>query len=193
MRYCNAGFVLLALVAEAATSLPFDKIVAHEIFAPAGMPDSGYYALDDVHPRTAVGYTRAAGGQWRTNVFSVPVVDSGDGGAYVTADDLVRFFDAVDRGQLVSQSTKDAMLAQHVPADQGPPGYDYWYGYGFFVAGEGRGYRFGHPGGSPGQSARAFHWPRLQITAVLLSNVTGGGADCWKLVREKLDDVAADV
>jgi CubicO group peptidase (beta-lactamase class C family) len=193
VRYCNAGFVLLALVAETATSLPFAEVVAREVFAPAGMEDSGYFALDEVHPRTAVGYTTAADGQWSTNVFSVPAVDSGDGGAYVTADDVVRFFDAFDRGQLVAQLTKDAMLARHVPADQGPPGYGYSYGYGFFVAGEGPGYRFGHPGGSPGQSARAFHWPQLGISAVLLSNVTAGGAYCWKLIRETLDDVAMDV
>ncbi len=61
VSYCNAGFVHLALVAEVATSLPFAEIVAREVFAPAGMSDSGYFALDEVHPRTAVGYTKADG------------------------------------------------------------------------------------------------------------------------------------
>lgn len=193
VSYCNAGFILLALVVEAATSLPFGDAVAREIFAPAGMTDAGYFALDEVRPRRAVGYTRAANGAWMTNVFSIPVVGGGDGGAVVTADDLVRFFGAFDGGRLISESTKAAMIAPHVPADQGPPGYGYSYGYGLMVAGEGRSYRFGHSGGSAGESARAFHWPELRITALMLSNVTAGGAYCWKLIRETLDDVATEV
>ena len=38
---------------------------------------------------------------WRSNVFSVPVLGGGDGGAHVTARDVDRFLRAVAGGELL--------------------------------------------------------------------------------------------
>lgn len=178
-EYCDAGFVLLALVVEAVTGLSFVDAVAREVLAPAGMADSGYFALDEPRPRVAVGYAPAVGGGWRSNVYAIPVVGGGDGGAFASADDLVRFFAALEGDRLLAPATRDALTSAHVRSDAG------WrYGYGFFVDGEGDALRYGHTGEDPGTSAMAFRWPEQHTTAVLLTNATEGVAPLWPAIRD---------
>jgi CubicO group peptidase (beta-lactamase class C family) len=184
--YNNAGFILLALVAEAVSSLPFIELIEREVLATAGMNDSGYFALDEVRPRTAVGYVQAEDGTWRTNVYSIPIVGGGDGGAFATVDDLVRFLAALEGGRLLSAETSSKMLSPHVQFRDGVA-----YGYGFWLLGEGRTRSYGGTGADPGVAARAMRWPELQITAVLLANMSEGDSKVWPLVLSAVENAAA--
>jgi CubicO group peptidase (beta-lactamase class C family) len=81
--YCNSGYVLLAVLAERASGSSFADLVDARVFQAAGMTDSGFPRSDHLPPVTATGY-RDDG---RTNVFALPVVGSGDGGAFSTTAD----------------------------------------------------------------------------------------------------------
>jgi CubicO group peptidase (beta-lactamase class C family) len=183
--YNNAGFILLALVAEAVSSTPFIELVEAEVLAPAGMSNSGYFALDEVRPNVAIGYIPGADGTWRTNAYSVPIVGGGDGGAFSTVDDLVRFLAAVDGGELLSPETSRTMLTPHVQFRAGVS-----YGYGFWLLGEGRMRAYGGTGADPGVDVQAMRWPEPGVTAVALSNMSDGNAELWPLVRSAAESAA---
>jgi CubicO group peptidase (beta-lactamase class C family) len=159
-HYSNAGYVLLGLVAEEVSGLSFVDAVAQQVFRPAGMTASGFFRLDEPVPDVAVGYLPSG----RSNVYSMPVVGSADGGAFATAADLDRFLRGYDDGSLLG-ARRDAMLTPYVPVD---PGLD--MGYGAFLYGDGR---FGHGGGDPGVNVLVQRLPRQDATVVALLNIEG--------------------
>ena len=77
--YCNSGYVVLALIAERVSGVPFHDLVRHRVCARAGMRDTAFFRSDELPDRTAVGYLPIEGVS-RTNVFHLPVRGSGDGG-----------------------------------------------------------------------------------------------------------------
>ncbi|HEY6050395.1 MAG TPA: serine hydrolase domain-containing protein, partial [Thermoanaerobaculia bacterium] len=57
-EYSNAGYIVLGLMVEKLTGRKYRDVVAEWVFAPAGMRDTGLFAIDEGTPRRAVGYTR---------------------------------------------------------------------------------------------------------------------------------------
>ena len=99
--YCNSGYVVLALIAERVSGVPFHDLVRHRVCAPAGMLGTEFFRSDGLPDRTAVGYLSIAGVS-RTNVFHLPVRGSGDGGIYSTAADMSLFWRSLFAGTIVS-------------------------------------------------------------------------------------------
>ena len=77
--YCNAGYVVLALIAERASGMPFHELVEQRVCRRAGLTDTAFLRSDELAARTALGYVEVDGA-WRSNVFHLPVRGSGDGG-----------------------------------------------------------------------------------------------------------------
>src|SRR3954447_3428999 len=92
-KYCNAGYVVLALLAERFTGTSFFDLVDQHVCRPAGMRDTAFLRSDALPGRAAIGYLSNG----RTNVFNLPVRGSGDGGLYSTLDDIDRFWAFTDR------------------------------------------------------------------------------------------------
>ena len=100
--YCNGGYVVLALIAERASGVPFHDLVQQRVCGPAGMVDTAYLRSDELPGGTALGYLSEDPSS-RTNVFHLPVRGNGDGGAYSTAADISRVLDrAVRRADRVT-------------------------------------------------------------------------------------------
>jgi CubicO group peptidase (beta-lactamase class C family) len=147
------------------------------VFVPAAMTRSGYLRLDESLPDVAVGYlAREPGAPWRTNVFSVPVVGGGDGGACATARDIDRFLRAIASGRLLGEETSALMRTPHVAVADG-----IWMGYGLFVRADGS---FAHGGGDPGVETMARHLPDRDLTLVVLCNEEGTLGPVWARLRE---------
>lgn len=108
--YSNAGFVLLAAVAESVTGSPFAALMRERIFEPSGMSSSGLEERPtEVIPRFAEGYdiwldVHAAGPT--TNMSAT----RGNGGVYATAADVHRFVAALRSGRLISEERLDTMF-----------------------------------------------------------------------------------
>src|SRR3954453_24241405 len=100
-EYNNAGYVVLALLAERASGVDFHELVRTLVCEPAGMVDTAFLRSDELPGRAARGYLEVDG--LRTNVFHLPVVGSGDGGIYSTVADLSAFWDALFDGRIVSR------------------------------------------------------------------------------------------
>jgi len=164
-HYSNAGYVLLGIILSEVAGLPFAEAVTTRVFEPAGMTASGYPALDEVHADVAVGYLRplTPGGVWRTNVFSVPAVGGGDGGAVVSAPDVERFLRAVHTGGVWTGVTPELVLTPRFDVE------DRWApAYGVDVRDDGV---FCKDGGDPGVAAFARLNPNTDTTVVLLANI----------------------
>jgi CubicO group peptidase (beta-lactamase class C family) len=102
--YCNSGYVVLALIAERVSGVPFHELVVERVCEPAGMADTAFLRSDELPRRTALGYLFADG--LRTNVFHLPVRGSGDGGIYSTAADFRSFWTSFFAGRIVPRTVE---------------------------------------------------------------------------------------
>jgi CubicO group peptidase (beta-lactamase class C family) len=164
--YCNSGYVLLALIAERAAGTPFHDLVRDLVCAPAGLGDTEFLRADELPGRAAIGYLQVEG-EWRTNVFHLPVVGTGDGGIYTTAADVAAFWRALFTGAIVREETLAEMLRERsaARADRG-------YGLGFWLPAGGRAALL--VGSDAGVAFRSVHDPERLVTFTLLSNTAAG-------------------
>jgi CubicO group peptidase (beta-lactamase class C family) len=134
-RYSNAGYVALGLVIERLTGEKYRDCVARHVFAPAGMTGTGLWALDEPLPARATGYTRhGKDGELAApvpNTDSLPGRPSSAGGAFSTAGDLLRFWQALLADKLLSprwtswmvnDSFDDPRRARAIGVGGGAPG-----------------------------------------------------------------------
>ena len=125
--YCNGGYMVLALLAERASGVPFHDLVDQQVCRPAGMTDTSFLRSDELPGRAALGYLHDDG--LRTNVLHVPVRGNGDGGIYTTAADVHALWDAVFAGRIVSPET----VAEMVRPRSDVPEMSMRYGLGFWL------------------------------------------------------------
>jgi CubicO group peptidase (beta-lactamase class C family) len=107
-EYSNGGYVVLALVAERLSGVPFHDLVEQRVCVPAGMTRTSYLRSDELPGDAAVGYLHDEG--LRCNVLHLPVRGNGDGGAYTTAADMHAFWASFLAGRIVATETAVDMM-----------------------------------------------------------------------------------
>lgn len=170
--YCNSGYVVLALMAERASGIPFHDLVQQRVCEPAGMQDTQFLRSDELPGRAALGYLATDG--LRTNVLHLPVRGSGDGGVYSTAADIHALWAAFFAGWIVSTDWGAEMVRPRsdVPAES------MRYGLGFWLH-ESRGAVM-LEGYDAGVSFRTVHDPDEGFSHTVLSNTSDGA---WPITR----------
>ena len=117
--YSNSGFVLLGLVIEAVSGLPYQQFVQDKIIGPCKLIHTGYYRMDSLPPNTALGYIQDEDTQeWRTNIFSMPIMGGSDGGLFTCAGDLDILWRAVFDNKILSEEMTRSFLALQVMIDE---------------------------------------------------------------------------
>src|SRR5215471_6193699 len=164
--YCNSGYVVLALIAERTSGVPYHDLVDQRVTGPAGMNDTRFLRSDELPARAALGYLGANG--LRTNVFHVPVRGNGDGGVYTTAADVSALWRALFAGEIVSSD----WVAEMIRPRSDTPRDGVRYGLGFWVPREGL---VRLVGGDTGVSFSSTHDPATGTTYSILSNMARGG------------------
>lgn len=167
--YANYGFVLLGRIVETVSGEDYYGYVQRHIFGPAGMTGTGSLPEEAAVPNRSRGYTRGRDGKLADNADTLPYRGSPAGGGYTTAADLIRFGEALRSGKLLSK----AMLAE-ATSPQRPDG---WYGFGFWIGGQGPTRNWGHGGGAPGMNAAFRVYPELDAVVVALANLDPLAAD----------------
>ncbi len=181
-EYCNGGYVVLALIAEAVSAKGFHDLAAERVFGPAGMTATGFPRSDELPGSAAFGYLPTESGA-RTNQLHLPVRGSGDGGAYSTVGDFAAFWPALFEGNIVPRALVDEMVRPHNDA----PAQSLRYGLGFWI-------RLDRDtpmleGYDAGVSFRSAFDPPSGFTYTVVSNTSAGA---WPLV-ELLDDLLPDL
>ncbi len=186
VRYNNCAFVLLGLVIETVTGVDYRTYVEEQVFARAGMNDSGFCAMDEVNRDLAEGYKAIELDDgtvtWKKNIYSYPPIGSPDGGATVTALDLDRFIRAILDATLVSAAARDLLLNPRILVDE-TDGIQSMNGFAFEfrVAADGEILSIQKDGQNAGVAAQLVYYPTIDTSSIILAN-----QDCnvWSIQRE---------
>src|SRR6266511_5074472 len=177
--YCNSGYVVLALIAERTSGVPFHELLRQRVCDPAGMGNTEFLRSDELPGRAALGYL-TIDGITRTNVFHLPVRGSGDGGIYSTVADVSSFWRAFFAGQILSADWVAEMVR---PRSEVPRG-SRRYGLGFWLDASSDVVML--EGSDAGVSFRSVHDPGRQITHTVISNTSDGAWPLTRLLAERL-------
>jgi CubicO group peptidase (beta-lactamase class C family) len=169
--YSNGGYVVLALLAERTSGVPFHELVRQRVCAPAGMNSTAFLRSDELPAGAAIGYVEVDGA-WRSNVFHLPVRGSGDGGIYTTVADVRSFWEAFFAGEIVTQAWVRELTRRQTER----------YGMGFWLDDTSDAIIL--TGADAGVSFRSAHDPTRGTTYVVISNTSDGA---WPIARRIRD------
>ena len=168
-EYGNLGYHLAALVLERVSGKPYEELIEQRIFQLAGMRDSGIERFSKRPERRANGYAKSLLGisQDENNVSWA----FGTGDIYATADDILRWDEALFSNRLLSAESR-AMLFDGESAERGN------YGYGFRVHEYQRspghaslGKMIRHGGSMDGFLSNYHHYIDDELTVIVLANI----------------------
>lgn len=181
-HYNNAGFILLGLIIENVSGLKFTDYVQSHIFDKAGMTDSGYFALDALPGNTATGYVDLEDSTWKTNMYSLPVQGGSDGGAFVTAEDMLRFWDALMNRKLLGETLITKLLTPHAESEDGD-----FYGYGVWIGKKDESvFKYHVMGYDPGVCFHSAYYPASDIKLAVCANISMGAFDMMMEIENEL-------
>jgi len=176
--YSNGGYILLGVVIEELTGMNYQDFVTQSIFQEIGMNESGFFALNRLPEKTALGYIDDEAG-WRTNIYNLPIVGASDGGAFTTVRDLTTLWAAFWGGEIVSRELVELYATPHVRAE--PAGANTYYGHGLWIYDDGEREREVYIlGGDAGVSFKSGGYRNADLYVTLISNTTNGA---WPLLR----------
>ena len=176
--YNNGGYVVLALIAERTSGVPFHELVRQRVFEPAGMSDTEFLRSDELPGRAAIGYLTVD--EPRTNIFHLPVRGTGDGGIYSTVADMDLFWKALFAGRVVSTDRVAEMVRPRSEEADGSKRY----GLGFWLHATSdvvwlEGY-------DAGVSFCSTHDAASMTTYTVISNSSEGAWPIIRLIDERL-------
>ena len=98
--YSNSGYVLLSLIIERVTKIPYHKFLKENIFVPLGMENT--LVFDESKPEVP---NRAVGYKSNGKLNDYKILTTGDGGIYSTIEDLFLWDQALYTNKIVSKET----------------------------------------------------------------------------------------
>jgi CubicO group peptidase (beta-lactamase class C family) len=166
--YSNYGYILLGAIIEAVTDRSYYDYVRANIFAPAGMEDTGSLPENVDVPGRAVGYSTLSG-RWRSVADTLPYRGTAAGGGYSTVGDLIAFSQALHSGVLLNDETLET--ATETESELGP---GTGYGYGFYEFDVNGVRAFGHGGAAAGMDAQLIVYPQSGYAVAVAANRDAG-------------------
>lgn len=199
--YSTFGYNLLGSVAEGASDMPFAKLIEETVFLPAGMKDTAIDSQHEIIPHRTAGYfrpsvvesLRMSGRILRPGeLYNAPLHDTSmkipAGGLLSTAPDLVRFGIAVNKHQLLSQSTTEAMWTpQEIVNPETGEGKLSKYGLGWTLGAVGGKKTVGHTGGQAGTATVLHMVPESGTVVAIMCNLQSAGP------RKLAEEIAASL
>ncbi|MBO5281562.1 MAG: beta-lactamase family protein [Lachnospiraceae bacterium] len=178
-QYNNTGYVLLAMILEKITGMEFDEYLGKNVFEVCGMQKTGYNELDRLPAGCAGSYIyNEATDDYRTNIYSVDAKGTGAGGAFITVTDILRFWEGLISGKLLSADMVARMLSRQ--SGDGRDAEEGYYGYGVWIMDRGDAIIPYFQGCDPGVSFLSEYHPGKNIITVLVSNY---GDNVWEEMR----------
>jgi hypothetical protein len=184
--YNNGGWVLLTAIIERLTDVLFEQAMQELLFAPLGMHDTLVRAWDhDFVPNSATPHTHNREGRVQRLFWDQDY--AGAGAIASTVDDMLCWAANMDRHQVGSHATWEAMTTPHVL----PNGTSTGYGLGLILSR----YRgvdvIHHPGGFTGCNAQLLKVPAAGLDVVILAN--RDDASATSLAYQVLDVLLPDL
>jgi D-alanyl-D-alanine carboxypeptidase len=170
-EYSNTNYILLGLVAEEAAGQPIPQLLRERVFEPLDMTSTLFSTVTAMPVPFAQGYVDLIGlSDYAVGTLVSPTTAGAAGAVVSTAEDVLRFVEALAAGELVSEASHAARLTT-VPASRmylSASAFELEYGLGV-LAGEGW---VGHDGAIPGYEAQAYANPAVGSMVVLVNKST---------------------
>jgi CubicO group peptidase (beta-lactamase class C family) len=167
--YSNTNYILLGLIVERASGLPFATFLREQLFEPLGMRSTSIDDPAELVPGRAPGYAWVAGAL-RNEGWVSPTRMWAAGGVISTAEDLGRWEAAVAGGRLLR---RDSWRTMESPASLNGGGTAP-YGMGNELDTD-HGHRVaGHQGGALGYDATILRFPDDSLSVIVLINLRAG-------------------
>lgn len=165
--YSTYGYNLLGVALEAASHTRFLDYLKENVFAPAGMARIRQDDVFAIVPHRSHGYVRRIDGTLQNCALADTSNKIPGGGFISTADDLVRFVIALDRGALVSRETRLRMFTPQRTSD----GKAVPYGLGWSIFEHGSRRWVGHAGAQQGVSTYLLAAPEEGLVVAVMANL----------------------
>ena len=171
--YSNSGYVVLGIVVQKISGMPFGDFLQKRIFTPLEMNHTLAYekGKNEVVHR-AYGHTKA-GNVWHETDQSPTSATLGDGGVYSSLDDLAKWDDGLRRHTLLSEREMSPAITPVKLADgsvEEPDGKPANYGFGWFLNPYRGHSRMWHYGESIGFRTAIQRFVDEQLTIIVLCN-----------------------
>lgn len=177
-EYNNTGYVVLGLIVERLAGVSFPTYLKTHILSPARMDDSGYDDGSTILKRRAYGYEQTDQGL-RTAPFLSMNYAYSSGALYTTADDLLKWDQALNTEKLVTAESK-----REIFKDQA-----FGYGYGWSISRQNSMLAARHSGHINGFSSFFTRYLDKGMTTIVLSNIHG--SDMPEQITRDIEEVLA--
>ena len=167
-RYSSPGYTLLAWIVEKAGGQPYASFLADHVFTPLGM-----WTATAGDPPGGTGMARGYQAGKPVPSFDLATVGLGAGDVWCAAADLLRWDEAIARGELLPAGLQEVMLTAHAvcgPTVDGEGWSGTGYGYGWQIGTAAGRRAYFHTGDNSGYLAINAWLPDEQIALVVLAN-----------------------
>jgi CubicO group peptidase (beta-lactamase class C family) len=160
--YSNVGYALLAAIVEVASGKSFEEYARKELFAPAGLVDTGFVSEERLVRSDRVSRRLGDGPkEWTAANWHWGWGYRGMGGVVTTALDLLRWDRALRGDKVLGGPAKQKL---HAPEKNG-------YACGWMIETTERGTtRAHHSGGVTGYASQVSRWLEEDVLVVILTN-----------------------
>jgi D-alanyl-D-alanine carboxypeptidase len=180
--YSNVNYILLTLIIDNASGVPYEDYVTRNIFVPVGMNDTFIHETNHIPGPHMTATQRGANGTFLDVSDLYVQFDRGAGDIVSTPADLNRFHRALREGKLISTSSFTTM--QKPSPQSGEQGYGLGYMTGFNAASNLT--LQGHGGGYPGSFTLWDYLPEKDTYITLNLNSADMSTGNLQLVRTSL-------
>ena len=195
-HYDNSGYYLLGAIIEKASGESLANYLRDTFFVPLGMQDTAIDGDSDVGPGRAIGYEQAS---WPKGTFKRPLyismtVTGGAGAMRSSARDLIKWNDALQRGDILTSASilqmatpahlADGRLTSQGRYDTDPTDPAGEYGYAMRIHSLDGHREIGHEGDIFGFNAALYTYPNDRLTVVVLANTPGGAYELEKRIAK---------
>ncbi|MBR1543917.1 MAG: beta-lactamase family protein [Muribaculaceae bacterium] len=176
--YVNPTFVLLSRIVEKVSGEEFEQYMQNHVFGPARMDNVRYFAPDKDIPLMAHAYIDDPDRQWHEVDYGEETffATRGDGGIYTSADNMLRWENALRTGKVLSDSTLRLAYTPQVTVT-GSKWSDYQnrdntsYGFGWFIdTTDPENPKVYHTGDNGGFQAYVAKYPTRGLAVIMLEN-----------------------
>lgn len=172
--YDNTGFYLLGMGIEAVTQLPYADAMRELIFAPLGMTGTQANNYRKIIPHRAQGYVLRDAVLVNKDYYDISNTYSA-GVLLSTVRDLLTWSRALHTDTILNAASRDLWWTIQPSGANNERQNHYNLTLGWFIVDHPQAQFYGHNGGIEGFASSLIHFPKTQVTAVVLCNSNAVG------------------
>jgi CubicO group peptidase (beta-lactamase class C family) len=161
-NYSNTNFVLLAMIVEKITAMPYPAYLKKNFFDSLQMNDTYVFSLAD-------SATAIKSYSWNGRIWDYDFLENtyGDKNIYTTPRDLLKWSLALSRGKIINQSLLDSAFTPY--SNERPGVHNYGFGWRLLMLKNGKKVIY-HNGRWHGTNAAFAKLPDEDITIIVIGN-----------------------